>query len=122
MKSHVSIEQKVCAICGKTNDSGAILLEKNLRKSLEKFTVTGYNHCDDCNSKLSDQFIAAVEISNKEESAILKNENAIRTGVIVWIKKRLAREIFNVPEIHSPLVFVTHEVVEFLKNLQANAE
>ena len=33
-KSHVSLEQHVCLVCGKAFDTGTILLDKRLRQSL----------------------------------------------------------------------------------------
>lgn len=36
MKSHCSIERKVCPICTKEFDSGAILLDRRLRDSMDR--------------------------------------------------------------------------------------
>src|SRR3546814_5168048 len=41
-KSHVSLEQHVCLVCGVAFDTGAILLDKRLRASLERHTATGW--------------------------------------------------------------------------------
>ena len=35
-KSHVSLEQHVCLVCGTAFDTGAILLDKRLRASMER--------------------------------------------------------------------------------------
>jgi len=43
MKSHVGMEQKVCPVCGQAFDTGVILLDKRLRNSLERKTVTGWD-------------------------------------------------------------------------------
>jgi uncharacterized protein (DUF1786 family) len=40
-KSHVSIEQHVCLICGSAFNTGAILLDRRLRASMEHHTATG---------------------------------------------------------------------------------
>lgn len=40
-KSHVSLEQHVCLVCGTAFDTGAILLDKRLRASMERHTATG---------------------------------------------------------------------------------
>lgn len=40
-KSHVSLEQHACLVCGTTFDTGAILLDKRLRASMERHTATG---------------------------------------------------------------------------------
>ena len=39
-KSHVSLEQHVCLVCGTAFDTGAILLDKRLRASMECHTAT----------------------------------------------------------------------------------
>jgi len=44
-KSHVSLEQRVCLVCGTTFDTGAILLDKRLRQHLDRHTVTGWGLC-----------------------------------------------------------------------------
>src|SRR3546814_1103109 len=41
-KSHVSLEQHVCLVCGTAFDTGAILLDKRLRASMERHTKTGW--------------------------------------------------------------------------------
>ena len=44
-KSHVSLEQHVCLVCGTAFDTGAILLDKRLRASMERHTATGWGLC-----------------------------------------------------------------------------
>lgn len=39
-KSHVSLEQHVCLVCGTVFDTGAILLDKRLRTSMKLHTAT----------------------------------------------------------------------------------
>jgi hypothetical protein len=41
-KSHASLEQHVCLVRGKAFDTGAILLDKRLRASMEHHTATGW--------------------------------------------------------------------------------
>lgn len=72
-----------------------------------------------CKAKLDDDYIAMVEIFNSpSEGSIMKQENANRTGNIVWIKQSLADRIFAFDIITTPMVFVEPEVVEYLTNLQ----
>ncbi len=52
-KSHVSLEQHVCLVCGKAFDTGAVLLDKRLRASMEHHTKTGWGLCPE-HQKLSD--------------------------------------------------------------------
>ncbi len=44
-KLHVSLEQHVCLVCGTAFDTGAILLDKRLRASMERRTATGWGLC-----------------------------------------------------------------------------
>ena len=60
-KSHVSLEQHVCLVCGTRFDTGAILLDRRLRASMERHTATGWGLCPE-HQKLSDEgFVALVE-------------------------------------------------------------
>ena len=40
-KSHVSMERRVCRVCGREYDTGAILLDRRLKKSMDRHTLTG---------------------------------------------------------------------------------
>lgn len=44
-KSHVSLERRVCLVCGTHFDTGSLLLDKRLRQSLERYTTTGWGLC-----------------------------------------------------------------------------
>lgn len=114
-KSYVSLEQKLCPICGITHDTNAILLDKRMKNSMEKHTTTGYGNCEECSSKLKQGYIALVEVSNSEkDDKILKQENANRTGNLVWLRKTVCDDIFNV-KITTPMVFVQIGVIDMLK-------
>lgn len=41
MKSHVGMESKISIVCGQQYDTGAILLDRQLRESLDQHNVTG---------------------------------------------------------------------------------
>lgn len=121
-KSYVSLEQKLCIICGKKHDVG-VLLDMHLRNSLERHTLTGYTNCDDCQAKVDEGYVAAVEISNDGEGKeqTLKTEEADRTGVLVWIRQTLLDEILNV-KVTTPMIFITPDFTEMLKNLKEQEE
>ena len=116
MKSYVSLEEKICSICGNKHDSGAILLDRRLKDSFEHKTLTGYDHCKDCQEKLDNQYVALVEVSNEPEGNIMKNEDAYRTGVLAWVKKHVCDKVFNV-KITTPMVFVQPEVINYMQSL-----
>ena len=80
-------------------------------------TTTGYGHCPTCKEKLDDNYIAIVEVSNaKNDETVLKIENAYRTGVIVWIRKLVAEEMFNL-KITTPMLFGTPDLTEALSKI-----
>lgn len=86
-KSHVSMEQRLCHICGATFDTGAILLDRRLAQTLKPHTITGYGRCDDCKSKLAEGRIALVEcFAPAYARSKMKPEDAQRTGKIAWLR------------------------------------
>lgn len=122
MKSHVSVEKKLCPICGAIHDTG-ILLDTRLRDSLESSTLTGYEICPEDQQKLDNGYIALIgavdENSNKSK---LQLEEANRTGDIVWLRRTVAEQIINVDLENLPFVFCDPQVVEYFKNLKVSED
>ncbi|SEJ50028.1 MULTISPECIES: ATPase [unclassified Variovorax] len=118
-KSHVSMEQHVCLVCGVAFDTGAILLDKRLRASMERHTTTGWGLCADHQKLADDGFIALVECDPQRSGSPggrLKPEQAYRTGRLVHIKRPVFTQLFNVPiEANQPCVFVEPGVIEQLQ-------
>ena len=83
-KSHVSLEQHVCLVCGTAFDTGAILLDKRLRASMERHTTTGWGLCPEHQKLFDDGFVALVECdpqrSGSQAGGRMKPEQAYRTG------------------------------------------
>lgn len=97
MKEFVAMEKKICPICGKEYETGAILMDRRLRKSFEsRYVITGYGECDDCKKRLDDGYIALIVIKNAETEgrSRLKMEDANRTGEILFLKAEFAKHIF----------------------------
>ena len=101
-KSHVAMEQKVCVVCTKQYDTGAILLNKALRKTLENPTVSGVGVCPEHQKLHEGGYIALIEIdpdkSTNISGNIVKQEDAYRTGNIAHIRRTVAKEMFKIPE------------------------
>ena len=57
-KSHVSLEQRVCMVCGTTFDTGCILLDKRLRASMEQHTTTGWGQCTEHQRLFDEGYVA----------------------------------------------------------------
>lgn len=120
-KSHVSMEQHVCLVCGVAFDTGAILLDKRLRASMEHHTVTGWGLCAEHQKLADDGFVALVECDPQRSGSPggrLKPEQAYRTGRLAHIKRHAFAQVFNVPiEANQPCVFVEPGVIEKLQTM-----
>jgi hypothetical protein len=117
MKSHVSLEQKCCPICGKTFDNGTILLDRRLKQSLEHHTVTGYDICEAC---IKPGFLSIV-ICDESKSTFnskgrLTPEGAYKTGEVIYIKKEVASQIFNC-DINFPFLYGGQDLADKLKSI-----
>ena len=118
-KSHVSMEQHVCLVCGVAFDTGNLLLDKRLRASMERHTATGWGLCAEHQKLADDGFVALVECDPQRSGspgARLKPEQAYRTGLLAHIKRHVFTQVFNVPiEANQPCVFVEPGVIEQLQ-------
>ena len=124
-KSHVSLEQHACLVCGIAYDTGSILLDKRLRASLERHTTTGWGLCAEHQKLSDDGFVALVECdprrSGKASDADrLKPEQAHRTGRLAHLKRAVFATVFNVPiAADQACVFVEPGVIEQLQTMVA---
>jgi hypothetical protein len=118
-KSHVSMEQHACLVCGVAFDTGAILLDKRLRASMERHTTTGWGLCAEHQKLADDGFVALVECDPQRSGSLggrLKPEQAYRTGRLAHLKRHVFTQVFNVPiEVNQPCVFVEPGVIEQLQ-------
>jgi len=122
-KSYVSMEQNLCIVCGKTFDTGSILLDKRLRNSMERHTVTAMGMCPECEKLKADGFVALVECdpakSKPSHDGTVKPHEAYRTGRIAHLKVEAFKRVFNVPVPPKGVCFVEPGVVEKLQEMQA---
>ena len=127
-KSYVSLEQKICNVCGVVYDSGAVLLDTRIRKgklieSMERNTITGYGLCEEHQRLFDAGYIALVECSNTNTKSTLSQENANRTGNIVHLKREVASHIFNTEQpANLAMVFIEIGVIDKLKAMMENEE
>jgi len=97
-KSYVSMEQKMCPVCGKEYESGGLLLDKQLRNKFESKTTTGYKLCPEHQKKWDEGFVAIVicdETKSGISGGMIKAEDAFRTGEIIHMKKEVFKKMFN---------------------------
>lgn len=116
----VAMAEHVCPICGIKHTYGTeILLHKQLKKIPKDQRVTGYGLCEEHQKLLDDGYIALVAVNNaptQADNAVLKVENADRTGDILHLRKTIFNEMFNTTiSDEQKFVFIDKEVCEILK-------
>ncbi len=126
-KSHVSLEQHVCLVCGAAFDTGAVLLDKRLRRSMERHTKTGWGLCPEHQKMADDGYVALVECdlrrSGSQADGRMKPGQAYRTGRMAHLRRAVFAQVFNVPiEDKQACLFVEPGVIEQLEAMTASAE
>lgn len=120
-KSYVSLEQRLCLVCGNPFDTGSILLDRRLRASLGRHTTTGWGLCPEHERLRSEGFVALVECDPQRSGAPsgngqMKPEQAYRTGRLAHLKREVFTQVFNVAiAADQPVVFVEPGVIEQLQ-------
>jgi len=127
-KSHVSMEQHVCLVCGRPFDTGAILLDRRLRPSMARHTVTGWDLCAEHRRLHEAGFVALVECDptksgNPGAGERISPSEAYRTGKLAHLKREIFVKMFNVAaDPDTPCVFVDPEVMAMLEGMQPQTE
>jgi len=123
-KSYVTLEQNVCGACGKTFDTNALLMDMRLRDTFEHHTVTGFGTCPKCQKKLDDGFILLIEIdpskSERMPNGNIRPQDAYRTGVVIQVKREVAKNIFNTPM--QDISFIDPDVTAKLQSMMPKEE
>lgn len=124
-KSHVSLEQHVCLVCATHFETGTILLDKRLRATLERYTLTGWGLCPEHQALFDQGFVALVEFDPARSGSPLpgdrfKPEQAYRTGVLAHLRREVFSEVFRTSlDPQLPMVFVELGTVSKLQALIA---
>lgn len=127
-KSHVSIEKHQCIVCGKLFDTGAILLDRRIKASMEICTITDYGLCPEDQTKFNEGFVALIECDEQksqvsDSTQSVKPEDVYRTGVVAHLKRNVLAHLFNVAISDStPVIFVSQGVIEQLQSMITEAE
>ena len=106
-KSYVTLEQNQCFICGEVYDTGTILMDRRLKKSFDKHTITGTGLCPQHQKLAAEDYIACI---------VVKEDDKTRTGDYVAIKRDVAEQLFN-QELPGLGCYIDEEVFNFLKDL-----
>jgi len=130
-KSHVTMEQRACVVCGETYDTGNLLLDTRLkdgklRETFERYTVTGLGMCDDDQAMLDQGYIALIGCdpgrSTFESNGEITPEGAYRTGEVCHVRASAWQNIFNCEPPPKGVAFVEPAVIEHLKAAAGAAE
>lgn len=125
-KSHVTMEQHRCIVCGQDFDTGNILLDTRLREVFDHKTVVGMGLCPEHQDRYDQGYIALVECDparSKHSDGLIRNGDAYRTGTIVHMKLAAFQRIitgaspFDDNGEMFPMVYVEPDVVKMLKEM-----
>ena len=115
MKSYVTLEQNLCPVCTAQHDTGTILLDKRLKQTFDKHTVTGFSLCKECEKLHSDGYLALVAIDETKSKRPYKPDTVYRTGEIAHIRYGAAKQVFDTPDLEKyQFVFVEPAVIAML--------
>lgn len=104
-KSHVSMAQRQCIVCGCLYDTGEILLDKRLRASMDPTTVVGTGMCPEHQKLKDDGYIAMIEADEKTHA---------RTGRLAHIRVSVWGDLFNSPAPAGGVAYCEVKVMDML--------
>lgn len=115
MKSHVSLEQAQCPVCGIVHNTGSLLLDRRLRQSLDHHTVTHYAMCPE-HQKLRDHgYVALIELSSTPRQTGLDESWPLRTGNLAHVRASTWANIFDSQPPKGGIAFVEAGVLQMLE-------
>lgn len=116
-KSYVTLEQHVCAVCGETFDTGALLLDKHLRPKFDMHTVTDFGLCKEHTRLKAEGYIFLVGIDPNKSTQPYTPRSVWRLGRDAAVKREAWGKMFNVPCPDSPLCYVGADVLAKLERI-----
>jgi hypothetical protein len=123
-KSYVTMESKICLVCGKNVPTGTLFLDKRLKERFEQYTATGFDLCDEHKKQIEEGYVFLVgcDMSRTEieTNGTSKPENWYRTGKILGIRKKVAKQIFNIPITKSDVFPCDDEAIDKIMEMCKN--
>jgi hypothetical protein len=124
-KSYVSMEYKICPVCGrKHNYNCGILMDTRVKDTLDRETITGEGMCEEHQNMCDDGYIALIGI-DPEKSELPEKEGKVdpskvyRTGSIAHIHKDMFGSMFDV-EHEGPIILVSEQVIKEIEKIAAD--
>lgn len=118
-KSYVSLETKVCPVCGITFETDSLLLDTTLNEYMERSTTTGYKLCKKHQEEFEAGYIHLVVAESEDrKSDFIKIEDALYTGEIISVKRDiLARIVDRNLDERIPFVYIEPEAAAIIKEM-----
>jgi hypothetical protein len=121
-KSHVSMEQRVCVVCCKEYDTGAILLDRRLKNSMDRCTITGWGMCPEHQEMKDKGYIALIAIDpDKSKGPLFTPSTVYRTGNAGHLSAEAFARVFDMPVPEDGVVFCSDGVLDILESMQKGA-
>ena len=119
-KSFVTLEQRVCIVCGKEYDTDTLLIDKRMSEKFDMHTVTGWGMCNEHTELRQKDFIAMIEIDPEksgepDDQSQVKPDNAYRTGNILHLHIDAFRAMFNAEVPPKMICFIDSKITALLK-------
>jgi len=115
-KSHVGIGFELCPVCAKKHNE-SILLDKRLKKSIEKDNFLGWNLCNEHKFQREKGFDFLVAIDESKSSLPYKLTNIYRTGSVIAVKTKVYQDIFNQKPPENGLSFCDEDSIKKLQGM-----
>jgi len=116
--NHVAMEKKMCIVCAKDYETGAVLLSTRFDRIENRFVPignprTGMGMCPACEALKAQGYIAIV--------GAIEHTNT-RTGTYAHIKEDAWHKIFTMPVPGKMVAFAGPDVMDFLAKLEAQSK
>lgn len=118
-KSYVSLETKICPVCGVEFETESILMDSTLNDSMESKTTTGYKLCKQHQEEFEQGYIHLVVAESEDRSSnVLKIEDALYTGEIISVKRDILSKILDKDlDERIPFVYIEPEAAAIIKEI-----
>lgn len=120
MKSYVTLEQHVCPVCGKAEDTGTLLIDKRLKDRFEMHTPTGYGLCAEHKAIVDSGYVICVE-ADPGKSRIAGDKarmgEVYHTGNIMQVKRTAWDKLFNVPAPPGGMTYISPDAFAYIKRM-----
>ncbi len=125
-KSYVTMEQKMCVVCGQPYSTDSIFLDRKLGKRFEQYTITGWGMCEEHQKLKDDGYVALIgcdeEKSSRTPNGNIDPDGAFRTGEIAHLKTTAWENIMNVSVPDQMICFCESEVINALEKMKTQSE